>query len=67
MKQSDATSGHTVRRGPARRLSASDRAAFEVLDAKLAPGGEYAVKAAQREKDREARDAAITRLITKGA
>lgn len=67
MKQSGTTSGHSARRVPVRRLSESDRSAFDSLDAKLAPGGEYAVKAAQRVKDREARDDAIMRLIRKGA
>lgn len=66
MKQSDATSGHNARRVPVRRLSETARSAFDALDAKLAPGGEYAVKAAQRARDREARDVEIMRLIRKG-
>ncbi len=66
MKESGATSDHGARRAPARRLSDSDRSAFDSLDAKLAPGGEYAVKAAQRVRAREARDLEIMRLIRKG-
>ncbi|MBT0995483.1 hypothetical protein KIN34_14445 [Cellulomonas sp. DKR-3] len=46
-----------------RALTAQERVQFEALRTKLAPGGEYAVKAAKRVAAREARSAAIIKLI----
>jgi|GEM_PF-1349271 len=46
-----------------RPLTALERKAFRELRAKLAPGGLYAVKAQKRVEDREARSAAIIKII----
>ena len=44
-------------------MSAGAVAVFDALDARLAPGGVYALRAAQRVRDRRARDDAIMRLV----
>lgn len=51
---------HVVVKG--RKLSTQDRVRLDSLTRSLAEGGDFAVKAAEREQKRQERDAEIVRL-----